>query len=89
METFGIATVAAITLICFCVGEIIKSTEFISNKYIPAIVLILGAILGGVGMRVIPDYPATDIINAIAVGFASGGTATAIDQAKKQLSKDE
>lgn len=85
METFGIATVAAITLICYSIGMIIKSTEFIDNKFIPAIVLVVGAILGGIGMYVIPDYPASDIITAIAVGFASGGTATAINQTIKQL----
>ena len=85
METFGIATVAAITLICYSIGMIIKSTEFIDNKFIPAIVLVVGAVLGGIGMYVIPDYPASDIITAIAVGFASGGTATAINQTIKQL----
>lgn len=87
METFGIATVASISLICYCIGMVIKSVEVIDNKYIPAIVLIMGAVLGGVGMYVIPEYPASDIITAIAVGFASGGTATAINQTIKQLGK--
>ena len=86
METFGIATVASIALICYCVGLVIKSTDIIDDKYIPAIVLIVGAILGGIGMWIIPEYPATDIITAIAVGFASGGTATAVNQTIKQLS---
>ena len=36
METFGIASVAAISLICYAIGMIIKSTEAIDNKYIPA-----------------------------------------------------
>ena len=45
METFGIASVAAISLICYAIGMIIKSTEAIDNKYIPAIVLVVGAIL--------------------------------------------
>ncbi len=85
METFGIATVAAITLICYCIGMIIKTTEFIDNKFIPAIVLVVGAVLGGIGMYVIPEYPASDIITAIAVGFASGGTATAVNETIKQL----
>ena len=86
METFGIATVASIALICYCVGLVIKSTDIVDDKYIPAIVLIVGAILGGIGMWIIPEYPATDIITAIAVGFASGGTATAVNQTIKQLS---
>ena len=65
METFGIASVAAISLICYAIGMIIKSTEAIDNKYIPAIVLVVGAILGAVGMKIIPDYPATDIIKKV------------------------
>jgi hypothetical protein len=85
METFGIASVAAITLICYAIGLIIKSTDVLDNKYIPAIVLVVGAVLGAIGMRIIPDYPATDIITAIAVGFASGGTATAVNETIKQL----
>ena len=87
METFGIATVASIALICYCIGVVIKSIDIIDNKYIPAIVLIVGAALGALGMGIIPDYPASDIITAIAVGFASGGTATAVNQTIKQLSK--
>ncbi|WP_341458116.1 phage holin family protein [Pygmaiobacter massiliensis] len=48
-----------------------------------------GALLGVVGMRVIPDYPATDIITAIAVGIVSGLAATGINQIIKQASKTE
>lgn len=86
METFGIVSVASIALICYCIGMVVKSIDVIDDKYIPAIVLIIGAVLGGIGMYIIPDYPATDIITAIAVGFASGGTATAVNQTIKQLS---
>ena len=67
METFGIASVAAISLICYAIGMIIKSTEAIDNKYIPAIVLVVGAILGAIGMKIIPDYPATDIITQLLI----------------------
>lgn len=89
MQEFGIATVLAITVICYFVGEIIKATP-LDNKYIPAIVLVLGAALGAVGMKIIPDYPAADLITAIAVGFASGGAATGVHQTIKQLTaKDE
>ena len=86
MEAFGIATVVAITVICYFIGEVIKVSP-IDNKYIPAIVLIIGAVLGGCGMYIIPDFPATDIISAIAVGFASGGASTGINQTFKQLTK--
>ena len=39
---FGIASVAAITVICYLVGLIVKSSG-LDNKYIPAIVGLCGA----------------------------------------------
>ena len=42
---FGIASVAAITVICYLVGLIVKSSG-LDNKYIPAIVGLCGGVLG-------------------------------------------
>ncbi|MEE1497332.1 MAG: enolase, partial [Clostridium sp.] len=36
---------------------------------------------------VMPDFPAQDVINAAAVGIASGLAATGINQAVKQLGR--
>ena len=47
----------------------------------------VGCMLGIVGRFVIPDFPAADIINAAAVGIASGLAATGANQLYKQLSK--
>ena len=47
-------------------------------------------IFGAISFFVIPDFPANNIIDAIAVGIASGGLATGINQAiVVQPSKEE
>ena len=38
-------------------------------------------------MFVIPDFPAKDIMNAIAVGIVSGLASTGVNQAYKQIAK--
>ena len=83
---FGIASVAAITVICYLIGLIVKASG-LDNKYIPAIVGLCGGLLGGVGLYLgLPDFPATDPLTAVAVGIVSGLAATGINQAAKQLS---
>lgn len=84
METIGIASVAAITVICYLAGLGVKVSG-LDNKFIPLIVGVLGGVLGGVGMRFMPDFPANDVVTAIAVGIVSGLAATGIDQLGKQL----
>lgn len=84
METIGIASVAAITVICHLAGQFVKVSG-LDNKYIPVIVGVLGGILGVVGLYIMPDFPAGDIVTAVAVGIVSGLAATGIDQVGKQL----
>ena len=78
---FGIASVAGITVICYLIGRIIKATG-LDNKWIPCIVGTAGAALG---MYIMPDYPAGDVLTSIAVGIVSGLAATGVDQLGKQL----
>lgn len=85
---FGIASVAAITVICYLVGIIVKASP-LNSSLIPSIVGLCGAILGIVALYVgLPDFPATDPLTAIAVGIVSGLAATGINQAVKQLKSD-
>lgn len=81
---FGIASVAGITVICYLAAMAVKATE-VDNKWLPVICGAIGAILGVVGMRYMPDFPAKDIINALSVGIVSGLAATGINQVFKQL----
>lgn len=85
-EFLGIASVAAITVICFLAAQAIKATN-LDNKWLPVICGVLGGILGVVALYVMPDYPANDILTAIAVGIVSGLAATGAHQIYKQLAE--
>lgn len=85
---FGIASVAAITVICYLAGQVVKATG-IDNKWIPVICGVLGAILGPVALFTgVPGFPATDSLTAVAVGIVSGLAATGINQVGKQLANN-
>lgn len=86
--SLGVASVAAITVISYLVGQIIKATG-LDNKWIPSICGVTGLILGLLGLFIMPDFPASDYISAAAVGIVSGLAATGMDQVIKQLSKGE
>lgn len=81
---FGVASVAGITVICYLVGMLVKATG-LDNKWIPVIVGIMGGTLGILGLYIMPDFPATEWITAIAVGIVSGLAATGVNQVAKQL----
>ena len=81
---FGFTSVAAITVICYLLIEIIKTTQ-LNRKWLPIISGLLGGGLGIVSMLIMPSYPASDYLNAIAIGIVSGLAATGINQAAKQL----
>lgn len=81
---FGFTSVAAITVICYLIIEIIKTTS-LNRKWLPIISGILGGALGVVAMLMMPSYPASDYLNAIAIGIVSGLAATGVNQAAKQL----
>ena len=87
MDFTLIGTVVAIVAICYLVGMAVKAINKIDDKFIPVIVGTVGGVLGIVGMYVMPDFPAQDILNAIAVGISSGLTAVGVNQIGKQLSK--
>lgn len=84
----GIASVAAITVICYLVGLIVKAVPGMADKYIPICCGVAGAVLGLAGLYLgLPDFPAADPVTALAVGIVSGLAATGINQMAKQLSK--
>lgn len=85
IEILGVAGVAAITVICFLIGQIVKATNA-PNEWIPCIVGACGGVLGVVALYVVPEFPAQDIINAVAVGIVSGLAATGGNELFKQLS---
>ena len=88
MEILGISAIPAITIICLLVGYAVKNSP-IDDKWIPVICGCLGGILGVVAMFTMPEFPANNIISAIAYGIVSGFGATGIHQAFKQLGGKE
>ena len=86
MDTL-IATVGAITVISYLVGIGCKAWGKV-DKWIPVIVGTVGAVLGVVGLYTISDFPAQDVLNAVAVGIASGLASTGANQIVKQLTQE-
>ena len=85
ITSLGITGVAAVTVICFLVGQMVKASG-LDNKWIPIVCGTVGAALGILGMIYMPEFPAGDYITATAVGIVSGLAATGINQVYKQLS---
>lgn len=85
---FGIAGVAAITVIAYIIGLVVKASP-LADKWIPIICGITGGVLGVVGMFLMPEFPANDFISAAAVGIISGLASTGTDQVFKQAKKEE
>lgn len=59
----------------------------VKDEAIPAIVGVAGGVLGVAGMYIMPDFPASDILNAIAIGIVSGLASTGVNQAYKQIKR--
>lgn len=76
--------VAAISVIAYMLGELAKVTR-LDNKWIPVICGLSGGILGAAGMYLMPEFPAGDMVTAIAVGIVSGLAATGANQIVKQI----
>ena len=70
--------------ICLCVGYVIKnSLDFIPNKYIPLIMLILG-----VTINIVINRKTGINANTILAGMLSGLASTGLHQAFKNLIND-
>ena len=83
---FGIASVAAITVICYLVGLIVKASPYNNDEYIPIVCGTVGGLLGIAAMACqVPDFPASDPLTAVAVGIVSGLAATGANQIIKQV----
>ena len=82
-----IASVTAITVIAYLIGAICKASTKVPDNWIPVICGAIGAVLGVAGLYLMPDFPAEDVVNALAVGIVSGFAATGINQVYKQATK--
>lgn len=85
----GIAPIASIAIICYVLGGFLKG---IGNEkldcLIPDIVAVFGGGIGVLAFCTIPGYlSATNWLDALAIGAASGLVAVGINQIVKQSSK--
>lgn len=87
MDITQIGTVLAIVVITYLIGLGAKNISAVKNETIPVIVGVCGGVLGIIGMYVMPDFPAHDILNAIAIGIVSGLASTGVNQVYKQTTK--
>ena len=79
-----IVYVAAITVVSWLVACAVKATK-IDNRWLPVICGVCGGALGLTGLYTMPDFPANDILNAVAVGIVSGLAATGSHELVKQI----
>lgn len=90
MDSFGIASVAAITVICYLIGMWCKSSTIVPDERIPAIMGLCGAALGVVAyFTKMPEMAGLHIVTAIAVGIVSGLAATGVNQIFKQMKTED
>ena len=73
--------------ICYLAGMGCKASEKVKDELIPVVCGVVGGILGVAGLYLMPDFPAGDVINAVAIGIVSGLAATGANQVLKQVSK--
>lgn len=85
---FGFSAIPALVVIAYLAAEVWKAAGG-SDRIIPALVGILGGVLGIAGWKVMPGYPADDILTAVAIGIVSGLAATGVHQIGKQATKGE
>ena len=84
---FGIRAVVEITVAAYLIGMGCKAVDVVDNKFIPVICGFVGAVLGVLGMLTTPEFPAKDILSAVAIGIVSGLGATGANQVGKQLTQ--
>ena len=83
MEITGVC-VAAISIVAYLIGEGVKLSP-LDNRWIPLICGLCGGALGIAGMYLMADFPAGDLLSALAVGIASGLAATGGYEAAKAV----
>lgn len=85
MDITTIGTVTAIVAICYLFGLAAKAISAIPDNWIPVIVGTCGGLLGVACLYVMPEFPANDVVTAIAIGIVSGLASTGVNQVYKQI----
>ena len=86
MEFMGMAAVASISVIAYLAGEAVKLSP-LDNKWIPLVCGIVGGGLGVAALYTVSDFPASDLLTALAMGIVSGLAATGGNELALQVRK--
>ena len=87
MNISDFVIVIPIVIVCYLIGMVLKEWNYVNDVCIPVLVGIAGGILGVIGMLTMSNFPANDILTAIAIGIMSGLASTGSNQIYKQLQK--
>ena len=77
----------AITIICYGVAEVVKSTKLVSDGYIPLVSVFIGVFCSIVSLVYGFDIGGGNAIDIFAIGIASGLSAIGYNQIPKQIKK--
>lgn len=77
--------IAEIVIITYCLCNLLKIK--VADTAIPAIAGLIGMGLGIICYKFMPDFPANNIITAVAIGASSGLASTGANQIIKQKKK--
>lgn len=86
MNAANLVTVLPIVAICYFAGLCAKAFK-LTGRFIPLVTGSLGGLLGVVGFFTMTDYPAKDLMTAVAIGIISGLASTGFNETIKNLLK--
>lgn len=75
--------------VCYILGMIIKQTEKIKDKYIPALLGIFAIILTAICVTAMEGFSLMGVFTSITQGILIAGCAVYVNQLIKQGGKDE
>jgi len=84
MSGFGIASYAAIVAVCYVVGNIVNKTKW-ANVWTNVACLVAGAIFGVIAYYTGVPIGASNWLDAMATGIASGLAATGVYELGKNV----
>lgn len=86
MDLSAFPQIASITVICFVIGQALKTIDRLPTKYIPAIILCGGLLLGLLGhLCGAPGLVDANVLDAMAIGAISGLGSSGIYSAYQNL----
>lgn len=84
MDISNLVTVVPVVVICYFMGIGAKAFK-LKSRFIPLITGSCGAVLGVLGYFTMSNFPANDLVTAIAIGIISGLASTGFNETIKTI----